>query len=207
MTKYRFLYKEFLLKILVFTVFMLALMFLLIGTKTLGNTFDQGVLPFINNDFFVLQLAMPIFLFDLFYFNKSETIRETRFFIFVLLERLVIVFIISTAIRFLSCSIYSLIIYHNMNFMKFLGRLILCDIGTILVVNTLSNLILNRYVELFFSLLVSIVLFFFKIFNFSVFVLNDDKYLAVSWTYYLGIGIFAVLLIISRLVGKEYVRD
>ena len=54
MTKYRFLYKEFLLKILVFTVFMLALMFLQIGTKKLGNTFDQGVLPFINNDFFVL---------------------------------------------------------------------------------------------------------------------------------------------------------
>lgn len=207
MLKYKYLYKEYIIRVFVLTIVLLFIMFFQFGFKDDGNTLKNEYRLMVYSEFTSIQFLIPMFLFDNFKKSKMELIRTKNIFISQL-ETLFLTIIMALTIRVLSCSLYCIIVCHNFKEFDVIFRLFFCDICMVLISYTLFNIFKNRYVGLIISLVICVALYIpkwlcFDLFNTDVF----DKFIKVGYMPFVGLGIFLVLYFISIIWRKEYVRD
>lgn len=208
MLKYRFLYKEFLLRLLGLTLLYFLIMLLQVGNKKYGQGLDSIFPAMVDNNIFIaIQIIIPVFLMDIFYPIKSERIREKKFYGFILLEKILVVYLLCILIRIVGLGIYSLIVYHNLDFGHTLGRILLADLGTVLISYIITNLMINKYVSMFISALINCVMFMVKGLYYSVFEVNGDNFINIDYVYIISIIALFLVLFITRLWRCEYARN
>ncbi len=206
MLKYKYLYKEYLLRVLVLTFILLLMMFLQLGFTKRTDSLNESYISMVPDIFTSIEFIICIFLFDNFRRSKMEIIRDENIFLSHA-ERLIITIIMGSLIRLLASTIYSVIVYQNFNNYEFILRILLCDICNIILCYIIFNLFKNKYVSLIISLIISISLYYPKWLYYDIIRINEDKFSAISFIPFVSLGVLIILFIISIVWRSEYVRD
>jgi len=204
--KYKYLYKEYLLRVLVLTFILLLMMFLQLGFTKRTDSLNESYISMVPDIFTSIEFIICIFLFDNFRRSKMEIIRDENIFLSHA-ERLIITIIMGSLIRLLASTIYSVIVYQNFNNYEFILRILLCDICNIILCYIIFNLFKNKYVSLIISLIISISLYYPKWLYYDIIRINEDKFSAISFIPFVSLGVLIILFIISIVWRSEYVRD
>lgn len=211
MLKYRFLYKEYLIRTGIMLFFFLALIFLQCGLKKVTNNIDELYMLKFSDIFVSIQFAIPLLLIDNYKVHKEESIRYNKNIIIIAIERIIITIVMVTIIRIIALLTYNLVVFHNANCFKLIGRFMIIDIASIMMSYILFNVFLNRYVGMIISFIISIVLFNFKMMYFSVlktkYVNETITYKNIDIIYYASLFFLIMVLIMSLFWRKEYVSD
>ena len=206
MLKYRYLYKEYILRILLLSFVLLALMFLQFGFKKRSESLNDSFIVMIPDIFTSVEFIIGVFLFDNFKKSKMELVRTKHLFL-SFFERLFITIIMVIIIRLLASTLYSLIVYQSFNNYEFILRIMYVDICNVLIAYICFNILKNRYVALTISLIISIALYIPKWLQYDIIRISENNFINVSFIPFIGIIIYFILFIISILWRNEYVRD
>ena len=206
MLKYRYLYKEYLLRILLLSFVLLTLMFLQFGFKKRCESLNDSFIKMIPDIFTSVEFVIGVFLFDNFKKSKMELVRTKHLFLSYF-ERLFITFIMVIIIRLLASTLYSLIVYQSFNNYIFILRIMYVDICNVLIAYICFNALKNRYVALTISLIISIALYIPKWLQYDIIRISENNFINVSFIPFIGIIIYFILFIISIIWRNEYVRD
>ncbi|MCR5462390.1 MAG: hypothetical protein K6E87_04920 [bacterium] len=206
MLKYRYLYKEYILRILLLSFVLLALMFLQFGFKKRSESLNDSFIVMIPDIFTSVEFIIGVFLFDNFKKSKMELVRTKHLFL-SFFERLFITIIMVIIIRLLASTLYSLIVYQSFNNYEFILRIMYVDICNVLIAYICFNVLKNRYVALIISLIISIALYIPKWLQYDIIRISENNFINVSFIPFIGIIIYFILFIISILWRNEYVRD
>jgi len=206
MLKYRYLYKEYILRILLLSFVLLALMFLQFGFKKRCESLNDSFIVMIPDIFTSVEFIIGVFLFDNFKKSKMELVRTKHLFL-SFFERLFITIIMVIIIRLLASTLYSLIVYQSFNNYEFILRIMYVDICNVLIAYICFNVLKNRYVALTISLIISIALYIPKWLQYDIIRISENNFINVGFIPFISIIIYFILFIISILWRNEYVRD
>lgn len=208
MHKYLYLYKSYLLKVSFLSLFLLALCFFQFGFKSNLDNFNTMFKIKVGDLYLTLQFIFPLFLFDNFYPTKSIIIRETKFFVIPVIERIIISIIMIAMVRLIAYTTYSIIIFHNINIYETLIRIFIIDIGSILILHILSNIFLSKYISFITSCIINLLLYNFMIGYYEIIkVDNDGIFSKITGISFLYVIILFIISIISKLIQKEYNKN
>lgn len=101
MKKYKYLYKDYLIRICFFCIFFLVLLFLQVGFKNENISLIEMYKMKVKDPFTFIQFAIPLFLVDNFRLRKEEILRNSKHFLLIASERIVLNLIIIIFIRML----------------------------------------------------------------------------------------------------------
>ena len=206
MLKYKYLYKEYILRVLVLSAILLLIMFLQFGFSKRTDSLKDSYILMIPDIFTSIQFVIGMFLFDNFKKSKMELIRTKHLFL-SFFERLFLTIIMAIIIRLLASSLYSIIIYHNFKGYAFIFRIILCDICNVIISYILFNVFKNRYVGFVISIIISIALYWSKWLYYGIIRINEEAFISVGIIPFISIIVWLVLFIVSIIWRNEYVRD
>ena len=206
MLKYKYLYKEYLLRMLLLTIVLLITMFLQFGFMARTESLRVSFISTIPDIFLSIQFVISMLLFDNFKKSKMEVVRTKHLFL-SFFERLILTVIMMILVRLIACSFYSIIVYHNFDNFEFIFRVIFCDLCNILICYTFFNIIKNRYVGLIISLIIGICLYIPKWLQYDIISINGDNFSSVGFMPFIGLFVYLIGFIISIIWRKEYVRD